>query len=53
MGKFLSYLAPAAIVLGIGVAALAVVINHAAGQATAVALGGGVFTIALAVYIQE
>ena len=53
MRKFQTYFGPAMVAIGIGLAAGVHLIEHAVGQATAVALAGGVFTIALAVYIQD
>jgi hypothetical protein len=53
MGKFLSFTGPLAIAAGLGLAATLRVIDQGAGHVTAAALAGGVFTIALAVYIRD
>jgi len=49
MGRFLSRLGPMAVLAALGFA----VIRHGAGPGTALVMAGGVFTIALAVYIRD
>ncbi len=51
--KFLSVVGALAGLFALGLVFSPRVIDHGAGGAMAVALAGGVFTIALAVYIRE
>ena len=53
MGKFFSIVGPIVGVAFVGVAASPHVIADGAGRATLLALVGGIFTIALAVYIRD
>jgi hypothetical protein len=53
MGKLFSFVGPALGLSAIGLWSASRVIEQHSGEATALALAGGVFTIALAVYIRD
>jgi hypothetical protein len=53
MGKFFSFAGPIVGLAFVGVAASPHVIEDGVGRATLLALAGGIFTIALAVYIRD
>jgi hypothetical protein len=53
MGKFFSIVGPIVGLAFVGVAASPHVIADGVGRATLLALAGGIFTIALAVYIRD
>ena len=53
MGKFFSFVGPIVGLAFVGLAASPDVIEDGAGRATLFAPAGGIFTIALAVYIRD
>jgi hypothetical protein len=53
MSKFFSFVGPIVGLAFVGLAAAPHVIEDGVGRATLLALAGGIFTIALAVYIRD
>ena len=53
MGKFFSFVGPIVGLAFVGLATSPHVIEDGVGRATLLALAGGIFTIALAVYIRD